>query len=726
MEKLPVEVSALVHYLTLNEAGWWDRALTQVVLGCLRLRGEPLSLDALSRQLRDLGTHVPRDRLEAAVRRLVADGLILQIGEVTELSSRALQQTDAAIDAAAQADRDARTRFGELLIDHNIGLDSERVWRSFLDQFLLPIVRDLGARTLRLLAGGTDNISDTQSLRGFLGEHPDHLRDALTRVAVEFLDPANKSVRALVLRELHTHLLLRALALDESSLRAAHEALSERPEFHLVLDTNFLFSALHLHDNPSNDAAQALMGVISAIAPRVSVHLYVHPKTVLEAVNTLKAFREQLRDLRLTPALSDAAASVQFSGIALTFVQRVRAAGTPIDPDAYFDPYIRNLPKLLGQKGIQICVDDSPDVIEDKARRNFNDLVRGGSGRLGGKTDRAWIHDLELIQSVVARRPNDISTPLNAGWWVVTLDQNLIRFDGDRKGPLDAPVCIPPAVVIDLLQFWAPATAQLSEALVSGVRAFATGAHDTEVEAMAQEILRVLSRFESIDDLPRETLVSMLTDMALGARITREGVTDDEKVELVRDALVQEVKALRHEIGRAQESRGDLEKQIERHAREREIAVKRSAKQTAELQKLRARLEADEEARFDLEQRLIGVEKFIEHRGGADSMRIARSARVRFALGAATGLVLGVGGFSLAVGSIVAYWLGAFGRAAGPAALAGMIAWSAVVIREGGKRPHVEMWPAFAAFQRHVGTLRSLFLAVAIEIVVVVLAIGSW
>lgn len=61
-----------------------------------------------------------------------------------------------------------------------------------------------------------------------------------------------------------------------------------------------------------------------------------------------------------------------------------------------------------------------------------------------------------------------------------------------------------------MLQLWMPRSPQFDAALFESLRASLPNAFDSESEEMSIRILRALSRYEDVDDLPEETLTSIL------------------------------------------------------------------------------------------------------------------------------------------------------------------------------------------------------------------------
>ena len=146
------------------------------------------------------------------------------------------------------------------------------------------------------------------------------LRSAIGR----FLDPNDAKVRRYVTEHLDASFLVRASGLTSDALVDISEFGRRPPTFRLFLDTNFLFSLLDLHDNPSNESAQMLGEMIRKVAKHLSIKMYVILPTMEEIKRTLLAVRRDLRGMKILPALTDAALEVGISGIAMRFSEPIK------------------------------------------------------------------------------------------------------------------------------------------------------------------------------------------------------------------------------------------------------------------------------------------------------------------------------------------------------------------------------------------------------------------
>ncbi|HXG70826.1 MAG TPA: hypothetical protein VNJ04_09480, partial [Gemmatimonadaceae bacterium] len=56
---------------------------------------------------------------------------------------------------------------------------------------------------------------------------------------------------------------------------------------------------------------------------------------------------------------------------------------------------------------------------------------------------------------------------LDASFWIATVDYRFLNFDSRKRRPKrdPIPICVHPTVLIQMLQFWLPRTAELEAAL---------------------------------------------------------------------------------------------------------------------------------------------------------------------------------------------------------------------------------------------------------------------
>ena len=142
-------------------------------------------------------------------------------------------------------------------------LPEEETWKLFNDQLLIPLVRDMGARTYELVSGTATGIEKAIPFKTFLEKFQPEARMVLQNAVLAFIDPQNSATRSYILRYLNNYFFLEASNLPEETISALSALETDKPSFTIFVDTNFLFSILGLHDNPSNSAALSLQELLN-------------------------------------------------------------------------------------------------------------------------------------------------------------------------------------------------------------------------------------------------------------------------------------------------------------------------------------------------------------------------------------------------------------------------------------------------------------------------------
>ena len=225
--------------------------------------------------------------------------------------------------------------------------------------------------------------------------------------------------------------LVRASGLTKEAIAEISRLGSESPTFHLYLDTNFLFSLLDLHENPSNESAQMLGRTIQQVGEHLTIGMHVIQPTIEEIKRTLQASQADLKGIQMPHVLAEAALEVGLSGIAMRFFRVNSEAKQSISPHDYFRPYLNNLTPILRSRGIEVNRERTSDYKERQDVIDDLHELRGVDGRTEGRRQRRYnaaLHDSILWHFANDRRADAFESPLEAVFWVVT-DYRLINFD---------------------------------------------------------------------------------------------------------------------------------------------------------------------------------------------------------------------------------------------------------------------------------------------------------
>ena len=547
-QHLPKTLLDLIEHVELNKSGWWDAALRNVLLAAVWMHGKPVG----RRQVQELvvsafSLEIPEDRIAVGIDWLVREGRIKvhENDHITPTSS-VVDQLEARLKAAQLNEDTVRSSFfnkvGNCCAPHS----PEETWNLFIERYFLPLIDVLGVRTLQFMggdeAGGEDVAALTDGfVRLFEGSNRKELRSAIGG----FLDPEDPNVRRYVTEHLDASFLVRASGLTSEAIAGFSEFGRKSPRFRLFLDTNFLFSLLDLHDNPSNEAAQMLGQTIQQVGKHLSIRMNVILPTVDEIKRTLQASRANLTGMRMSPELANAALDVGISGIAMRFVRANRESVRPISAHDYFEPFLKDLTPILRSRGIEIY---NANTSEYRQRQDvIDDLlamvnIEGQPESERQRRYNAALHDSILWHFVQDKRPSVFESPLEAEFWVVTNDYRLINFDRKRRRVENsaAEICIHPAELVQMLRLWEPRSSKMEQALMSGLRLpFMFYEYDSGKEAASIRVLKALSRFEHISHLGPEAIRDIVLSDAVRSK-TVTAISEEEENAVIRDALLAE------------------------------------------------------------------------------------------------------------------------------------------------------------------------------------------
>lgn len=583
---LPAELDQLVHHVELHRSGWWDQALETLVLATAWLKA-PITPAALVDHLyQELDGRLTRDRADELIALGLAAGTLVELATGEIKASEELAATFAAQFAAVQeCEARLHLRFVEAVADSGVDADPEVVWTDVKDLYLGPLVRESGARMYQVITASERVENAVPSYDALVKPICDRYGHEIRAALISFLDPSDPDVRSFVLRMVNANFVREAAALDSAVLEGLTASRGRPQGVSIFLDTNFLFSFLRLHDNPANEMANDLMELIGRCRATLGIDLYVLPITIEEARRVLRGVTARLESLQPTRNMAAAAREFTSTGLVAKYLEAASQSASRLRPNDFFGPYDSGLPIILGDRGIKLFNDELDHLRVDQGVIDDIHLMneRQANRERGPKPYETNLHDAVLWRFCSDRRPAAADSPLELGYWVSTLDYGFIGFDRSKSRQLNKPpICLTPAALVQLLQFWAPRSEELDRALVGSIRQpLLFLEFDSASEQTTIDILRSLSRYENIADLPVNTLYGVISDEALRARLsTSPNLTDEQQVELVESAIIQEAHELERRLEQARHS-----KQAAERAAEESMSMKEG-----ELERLRTEL----------------------------------------------------------------------------------------------------------------------------------------
>ena len=524
--------------------------------------------------------------------------------KITEERARFLEQE---LEAGRRVEDQARYLFVNRIKELDIGVDPYDCWDRFLGLCLIPLVRHMGARTYQFITSGHQpRATIFEHTEDFFKPYDIVQQETLRQTVLEYLSHSNNIVRDFVLRILDNAFFVEASGLPREALERLSTSVGKRTSIKLFFDTNLLFSILDLHDNRSNDSAQALLSLLSQISDAFPSSLYVLPLTVAEFKSTLTHYQDRLAHINGSPNI--AAASRRYgklSGVTLRYMRACEDAGTSISAVAFFKPYITNTVRVMRENGLDIynskydAYSQRQDVVDD-----INEFWEGLDPKQhSNRRYKAIEHDMVLRHLVNDRRPSYVDSPLDAIYWVATIDFRLIKFDQSKAQALGrTPICIDPASLVRMLQLWLPRTDALERAMFEGLRIpFGFSGFDSESETVTLKILETLSRFEDVGDLSAETITHLLIDDVTRHRMDVAN-HQEEEAKVIREGLRLDESNSRAKINQLLDASEEYRSRTAAQSRDIDVLSKDREQQDETLSSLTQQLEREELMRLSAEE----------------------------------------------------------------------------------------------------------------------------
>lgn len=544
------DIIALIHHVQLNETGWVDLALCRAIKFLLWMLDAPVTVDKIVASQSQIGlSHLSRQNVPAHLVKLCSEGGLV------ETSSGQYKLSEAERITVGKTVSDAEAT--ETFVRKKVGgaaksVDSrdpppsdDDLWADFHAKFVVPFIHDFGARAYELLAGERQNDENADAVMNVLNGLSGPEKDVMQAMVSALLDRNSVECRTYVLRLLNSYFFQTAIRLPDSTIKKVFGPSRLKRKLRLVLDTNFLFSLLSLHENPSNEAVQLLAQTLNDLPSSVDFGLYVLHGTVLEFQRTLSNYEQQASQIRITRNIVEAGARAQVSGIIETYLKHCRDTGFTLNAKEYFAPYYEGITAVLRAKNVEILtsneernaqdqriIDDAQDQLAFHKRRANGDPRRARSW------EQVW-HDIALWYSVSDRREGGASNLFDVGWLAVTIDNSLVAFDAHKRRYRGIPCVVHPAALAQALQLLMPSNENLDQTILSLMQLpFLGDKFDVADERATIKILAVLSRFENIDDLSVEAIGELLSDRALKAQILKDH-DETKEVLLIQEALIE-------------------------------------------------------------------------------------------------------------------------------------------------------------------------------------------
>ncbi len=550
MRNLSPEVISLVNYIELDSAEWWVNVVERLVIAILWQSKNPLNVQQLKSKIKkDFPFTTRTTELNRMLSKLMDEGKIISCEngqyKLSISEERSLNEIEKKNNELASK---IENIFCAYVKNKYPGIDAKVIWSLFIEKFLVPLVSAEGARAYDLLVGGKKKINNQSYVDKFIESVPSYAREGIRQVLYDFLDLRDPEIECYLLSYLDAYFTIEASGLPPKVLTELSNIKKENLEFSIFVDTNFVFSILNLHDNPSNEMANDLKELVFSLGKNFNFKFFIRPITLDETRNSIIYHRKALTNLPYPQNLSAAAASsAGISGVFKTYFEKMSRLDRKIDPVLYFKPFEENLTQILEGHGVYLYSDNDAskqtDLTElqmdiENQKRYEDDKYKDGA-----KSSKKIEHDVTLWHFIQGLRGKKIVNPLQAKYWVVTIDYKFLGFDKFKSEIKSyTPACMHPSQLFQILRFFVPRTPALEKSLL-GIMKFPLLARqfDSQSEKISLNIINTLNRHEDIEDIPTDTLTTILADGILRKQLSNIDVHEKEAIALVHEALVRVV-----------------------------------------------------------------------------------------------------------------------------------------------------------------------------------------
>lgn len=568
---LSTELVSLINYVELNKIGWWKKATSQVILGYLwELDGNIDERQLRSKIKDEMNVDIPVENILTQIEYLLSSGKITKRNGGYYLTEEVRRQLNLKVESANKEERDVEDSFRKIVKEHLGDVDTESYWHNFKSE-LISSVRRIGANTYSLLQSGRF-FKTHDWLAGFLSKYLDSEHATLLKIVGEFFLKNNESARSYILKLLNAYFFVEASQLSKNTIDSLEKTRKSK-DVKIVLDTNFVFSILGLHENPADESATSLLSLAEKVG-NVKVRYYILPTTLEEIRKVVSYQLDNLKRHRYSPSLAKAAVqSGMRASIAAKYFAESAKTENGLSPDAYFLPFTDGLLKNLESKGIKIL--EWPTLQYPTDERVISDqLTLWGREEKKPESKRkryeAIEHDLIFWFSINDHRDGSADSALEETYWGVTIDWSMIHFDQVKRKRKESklPVVLHPTNLVQLLQFWVPRDATLESGIMETIKLpLLFGDFDVNDEKATIELIQALSTYKNINDIEVEILSSMLADKALKQKIIDADSQNDKIIEIIESEFATLATTYKTEITRRQsihnQEKHDLETQIQ-------------------------------------------------------------------------------------------------------------------------------------------------------------------
>jgi hypothetical protein len=168
-------------------------------------------------------------------------------------------------------------------------------WERFRDSIILEHIRNFIVDDI-----DHENIFDKYIAEVLIKENIKIDITQIRQIVESLIDCDSQEIKLYLANNIYGYYNVESLGLTEEAVASLKPKTGITYNIRLLLDTNYLFSLLQLHENPSNDAVLSINAIISKINDIIKISYHITPKTIKEFQQTLTYEIKQISAIRFS------------------------------------------------------------------------------------------------------------------------------------------------------------------------------------------------------------------------------------------------------------------------------------------------------------------------------------------------------------------------------------------------------------------------------------------
>ena len=141
--EIPSSIVSLIHYSTLNERGWWEKTVCNLIIGVIAEKGNiPIVREDIISRLKNYNIEIDIARFDRQLRKLTDEKQInIAYDNFYEVAENIYKNFTDSYNEQTTIEKYAKNKFCTLSQTLTPNLDPEEFWSNFNLKLLIPLIK---------------------------------------------------------------------------------------------------------------------------------------------------------------------------------------------------------------------------------------------------------------------------------------------------------------------------------------------------------------------------------------------------------------------------------------------------------------------------------------------------------------------------------------------------------------------------------------------------------